>query len=238
MVDVGLPRELHSRKNRAIVFLYVVLLGLSSAHLYRKPVYAMDSAQYIGNALLMEERDIVKLHHRVYQELGRSVPDQALRELLGDGPAAPQDQNNSRRIRARDPYRFAEFLPLFAIRPLYNQILWLTSKLGFGMIRSAILVSVVSYFVLGILLLCCISRYAGMALGAVLSFLLMVSPPLYGVGKRTYVRCGSDVGSVRRLVSDFRTAAARARRCTAAPVNLLPDGFRCTGWTSIVGLLA
>jgi hypothetical protein len=39
----------------AIFFLYVLMLGGVSTRLYRKPVYSMDSIQYMGNALLMEE---------------------------------------------------------------------------------------------------------------------------------------------------------------------------------------
>ncbi len=112
-----------------VVFLFYVLgLGVASVHLYRTPIYAMDAVQYMGNALLMEDTDIVSVHRRVYAELTRRVPEGALRGLLGNEPGAPQDQNDSRRERARNPQRYAEFLPLFAIRPLYNQTIWLVEQ--------------------------------------------------------------------------------------------------------------
>src|SRR5579871_2142203 len=166
-----------------LVATYVLLLGASSAHLYLKPIYDMDSVQYMGNALLMQERDIVRVHATVYSDLRNSVPPSALRGLLGEDPTAPTDQNESRRERARNPYRFAEFLPFFAIRPLYNQSLWLVSKTGLGLVHSAILISVSSYFVLGMLLFSWASRYATTAFSTVFCVLLMISPPLTDLGR-------------------------------------------------------
>jgi hypothetical protein len=65
----------------------------------------MDAVQYMGNALLMEDTDIVSVHRRVYAELNRLVPEGARRGLLGNEPAAPRDQNDSRRERAKSPQR-------------------------------------------------------------------------------------------------------------------------------------
>lgn len=170
-------------RSLAIFFLYLVGLGLSSIHLYRNPIYDMDSVQYMGNALLMEDTDIVRVHDRVYAELRRGVPANALRGLLGNEPTSPADQNQSRQERARNPQVFAQFLPFFAIRPLYNQSLWLLSKTGLGLLRSAILISVASYFAIGVILFLWVTRYAGMAFGAAISFLLMISPPLADIGR-------------------------------------------------------
>lgn len=170
-------------RGEIVFFLCVLALGLSSFHLYRTPIYAMDSVQYMGNALLMEDRDIVSVHRRVYAELRLRVPETARRGLLGNDPGAPEDQNKSRQERARSPQRFAEFLPLFAIRPLYNQSLWLVSKTGLGLVRSAILISVASYFGIGILLFVWLKRYAGAMFGCALAFLLMISPPLTELGR-------------------------------------------------------
>jgi hypothetical protein len=143
----------------------------------------MDSIQYMGNALLMEDTDIVRVHDRVYAELRHGVPDSALRGLLGIEGASPADQNESRQERARSPRIFAEFLPLFAIRPLYNQSLWLLSKTGLGLLRSAILISVASYFVIGVLLFVWLRQYAGILFAVAISFLLMISPPLTEIGR-------------------------------------------------------
>jgi|SRR5208282_2775369 len=162
---------------------YVVLLTLVSRHLYKNPVYAMDSIQYMGNALLMEETDPVIVHERVYSEINLRVPEVAREHLLGREPGAPEDQNKSRQERAANPFRFAEFLPLFAIRPLYIQTLWLVGKSGLGLVRASIFISVASYFLLGVLLMVWVSRYLKTPLAFVVASLLMISPPLLELGR-------------------------------------------------------
>jgi hypothetical protein len=165
-----------------IFFLYVLALGVAF-HLYRTPIYAVDAVPYMGNALLMEDNDIVSVHRRVYAELNRWVPEGARRGLLGNQPGARQDQDDSRRERARSPQRYAQFLSSFAIRPLYNQSIWLVSKTAMGLVRSTILISVAAYFAIGIPLLVWISRYAGAAVGSGMAMQLMVSPPLTELGR-------------------------------------------------------
>ncbi len=170
-------------RDEILIFLYVLALTLSSIHLYRKPIYAMDAIQYMGNALLMEDRDIVSVHRRVYAEVDRWVPSDARRGLLGNDAGAPEDQYESRRERAKSSQIFAEFLPLFAIRPLYNQAIWLLSKTGLGLMRSTIVISVASYFAIGLILFIWLKRYAGAAFGAAMAGLLMISPPLTELGR-------------------------------------------------------
>ncbi|HET9305793.1 MAG TPA: hypothetical protein VFO46_07190 [Candidatus Sulfotelmatobacter sp.] len=170
-------------KDKIIFLLYVIALGSSCVHLYLKPIYAMDEVQYMGNALLMEDRDIVSVHHRVYDDLRQRVPAEILRGLLGNDPSAQDDQNKSRQERARNPEALAQFLPVFAIRPLYNQSLWLLSKSGLGLVRSATLISVASYFIIGIFLIDWIRQYTGAAFGSTVAFLLMMSPPLTDMGR-------------------------------------------------------
>jgi hypothetical protein len=154
-------------------------------HLYRKPIYDMDSLQYMGNALLMEERDPVRLHDRVYSELRKAVPPNQLEQLLGNEVGAPADQNYSRRERATNPYDFAEFLPLFAIRPLYNETLYVVSKTGLGLVRAGVAISVGSYYLLGVVLFLWVRAHAIPLRSAILCTLGMLSPPLTALGRDT-----------------------------------------------------
>ena len=181
------PRAVSSRAARLTFFLlYALALFGPTVHIYRHPIYDMDSIQYMGNALLMEERDVVKIHDRVYAEIGRFVPQNVREQLLGRSSDAPADQYASRQMRARDPYRYAEFLPLFAIRPLYNQILWLVSKFsGLGLVRSGVLISTASYFLTGLLLFAWVRRHASGLFSLVICLLLMLSPPLTVLGRDT-----------------------------------------------------
>jgi len=168
---------------KAIVGIYLLLLGGLSIHLYRRPIYDVDAIQYMGNALLMEESDLVRIHERVYAELRRSVPAREQGSLLGHAAGAPEDQNRSRQERAANPYRYAEFLPLFAIRPLYNQTLWLVSKTGLGLVRSGILISVGSYFLLGTVVFLWVGRYTSRTFTFAISLLLMITPPITMLGR-------------------------------------------------------
>ncbi len=164
---------------------YLLILIAVSIHLYRTPIYDMDSIQYMGNALLMEERDMGRIHERVYDQVQRFVPQKPREDLLGHEVGASEGQNKSRQARAANASTFAEFLPLFAIRPLYNQTLWLVSKSGMGLVRSGILISVVSYFLLGILAFVWSAKYMTRWFAAAFSILLMISPPLMSLGRDT-----------------------------------------------------
>lgn len=146
-------------------------------------MYGMDFIQYMANALLMGDSNIVSVHRRVYEEVNRGVPANQLARILGVDPSAPGDQNQSRRARARNPETLAEFLPFFAIRPLYNQTIWLLSKTGVGLLRSVVLISVASYFAMGVLLFLWVLRFAGAKLGALIAFLLMATPPMTQLGR-------------------------------------------------------
>ncbi len=175
-----------SRRTRlAISLAYVCLLGGASVRLYRKPIYSMDSIQYMGNALLMEERDPARIHQRVYAEVRRFVPAADRDNLLGHRADAPDDQNKSRQQRAANSGAFAEFLPLFAIRPLYNQTLWLVSKTGLGLVRAGLLLSLAPYFLLGILVFVWLGKYMSPWLTLGFSTLLMITPPLMSMGRET-----------------------------------------------------
>src|SRR5260370_31555889 len=91
------------RANRAVFLLYVLMLAGAAIHLYRKPIYSMDSIQYMGNALLMEERDPVRIHQRVYDDVRRSVPRVEREGMLGHVEGAPPDYAQSRRGRGSNP---------------------------------------------------------------------------------------------------------------------------------------
>ena len=210
-VTIALPAkkpllERHQPKGKikvGIFFLYIFLLAGVARHLYYKPIYSMDSIQYMGNALLMEERNPVRIHQRVYAEVQRYVPRREREDLLGYEVGAPADQNKSRQERASNADTFAEFLPLFAIRPLYNQTLWLVSKTGLGLVRSGLLISVTSYFLLGVLAFIWLRRYMSPVLTLAFSILLMISPPLTGFGTGNNGRSAGHADSVRIAVLDF-----------------------------------
>ena len=72
---------------------------------------------------------------------------------------------------------------MFAIRPLYNQTLYWVSKTGLGLVRSGILISVVSYFLIGVLFFLWIRSYTNGLFCLTVALLLMISPPVMSLGR-------------------------------------------------------
>jgi len=136
---------------------------------------------YMGNARLNDTIDPVKLHGLVYGELRASVPSSAFGYLTG-APGEP-DQSGSKHDRFLNAYHYTEFLPCFAIRPLYNQIIYRLSRTGLGLVRSIRLVSALSYYLIGIIVLLWLGRYTPYS--PVLSFLIMLLPPVSLLGRNT-----------------------------------------------------
>ena len=184
----------------------------------------------MGNALLMEKRDVVEIHRRVYADVRRSVPATAREDLLGHRADAPEDQNLSRQERAASPSRFAEFLPLFAIRPLYNQTLWLVSKTGLGLVRSGVVISVGSYFLLGILLFVWLQKYTSQWFSLALSTLLMISPPLMALGRETTADALATLVAFASLYLIFEE-----KRFTAGITMLLASIYFRTDFVVLAG---
>ena len=188
--DLNALSKVHHRLNVPILITgaYLVFLAGVSVHLYRNPSYSMDSIQYMGNALLVSGSNIAEVHSTVYEEVRRRIPEPARDQLMGNEPGAPTDQNESRRARAKDPAALAEFLPFFAIRPLYNLVLREVARTPLGLVRSTVFISVASFFLMGIVLFSWMRGYAGVLLAAALAGITMISPPLTMIGREN----GSD----------------------------------------------
>jgi len=168
---------------------YLLFLCAVSWHLYKNPLYRMDALQYAANALLIQKSDIVQIHRQIYDDVNKSIPQPSRDYLQGRQPGAPADQNRSREMRSKHPHLLGEFLPLFAIRPLYIQVIYLMHAAGVGLIRSTILISAISYFLLGALLYFWIQPYCGPLFAIVVSSLLMLSSPMTTLGSENISDC-------------------------------------------------
>jgi hypothetical protein len=165
-----------------ITAVYVLLLFLASARCIRSPFYQLDILGYMGNAVLIEDRDPIDIHQRVYAEAARDMPRATYQDMTGQ-LGGSDDLVRSKQDRARDPWHFAEYLPFFAIRPIYNQALYFLSKSGLRLVRAAILISTTSYILIGLILFVWLSEYVAVEYAAVASLLIMVSPPVTFVGR-------------------------------------------------------
>src|SRR5215813_3192270 len=163
--------------------LFSLLLAVLCSRPYRHPLFDMDMLGYMGNAVAMTTRNPAEIHRIVYQELRSNVPNPPLDHLLGKDPNSPADQNASRSDRATNMYHFAEYLPCFAIRPLFNEILCLMWKAGLGLVYSTTLIAVTSFFLLGILLYVWNTRYCNPLVAGLVTLLLMLCPPILNLAR-------------------------------------------------------
>jgi len=92
------------------------------------------------------------------------------------GESGHPEQDASRKARAEHAGNFAQFLPCFAIRPAYNTLLFLLSPLGIS--RAAVLISAISYFLVGWLLFLWTDA-------PLLSLLVMLTSPMLSIGRST-----------------------------------------------------
>ena len=100
------------------------------------------------NMAVLETYNVKEIHTAVYGEVRSKLPEGVRDHLLGLDKGAPERQNSSLQDRASNAYHFAEFLPCFAIRPLYIELLHLFRKFGASMVRATVLGSVLPYIAL------------------------------------------------------------------------------------------
>jgi hypothetical protein len=136
---------------------------------------------YMANVAALETSGASQIHAAVYSELPRHVPEGTRAHLLGQDNAGPDSA--SRRDRASNPDHFAEFLPCFAIRPLYIEILHLLRRLGIDLVKVTVLGSILPYIALAVLIFVWSARYVGPVLASLFAFLLAVTPPILGLAR-------------------------------------------------------
>jgi len=169
---------------------------------------------YMGAALMTNHVPVETAHKLVYAEVHR-LPENIQRHLVGlDSNSVDPTEHASQRARAEHVDIFAQFLPWFAIRPLYNQLLFLTSRI-LGLTRSAVLLALFPYFLLSLLVFRWTCRYIRPEFAASFSLLLMLTVPIAGVG-RTPV---SDALSV--LIATIVLYLLFERDQTAVGITLL-----------------
>lgn len=161
-------------------------LTLASLRAYEYPQYSTDGLSYMANALAMSGASIPVIHDTVYRDAKAGIPAPAFNHLVGDDPSEPRSERESFRERAVDPYHFAEFLPCFAIRPIFNELIYILHfKLGVGLLQATVLIPVVSYWLMGWMVWVWIARYTAVPWAAFLSLLLLLSPPLWDLARFT-----------------------------------------------------
>lgn len=140
----------------------------------------------MANALVMKGTSVQVIHQTVYQEAKNKIPEPIYKHLTGDDSSEPASESNSFRERATNPYRFAEFLPCFAIRPVFNQLVYILHYyFGLGLVKATVLIPVISYFLMGIVIFVWTCRYVPVPWASLICTLTVLSPPVWELARST-----------------------------------------------------
>ena len=183
-MKLEMPVSTRSWGSPLATLLFLLALATVSVHSYRTPTYGMDMLGYMGNAVAIGGAGIGQIHAEVYAEVATELPTGVRQNLLGQDGQGPSSQQASRQDRARNPYHFAEYLPCFAVRPLYNESIFLLhTGVGIGFIRATVIIATVSFVLISILIFAWMSAYLGAVRAAPAAMLVILTPPLFELSR-------------------------------------------------------
>jgi hypothetical protein len=122
---------------------YLLLTFVLFIHFLRYNNYSTDTVEFVGNVVALHASDPVAIRDQAYQAVTTEAPAMVVPHILGTDLST--QQADVRRAKHADPYRFAQFLPYFSVKPLYIETLNLVHKAGVGLVRSIAVVSAVSF---------------------------------------------------------------------------------------------
>lgn len=168
------------------LIVFAVSLSLAALRAYRYPEYSTDGLSYVANVVAMHGAGVKEIHDTVYRAAKAEIPVLAFAHLTGNDATAPAMENDSFRDRATNSYHFAEYLPCFAIRPIFTEFVYVLHYwFGVGLLTSIVLIPAVSYWLMGWLVLGWLCRYVAAETAALLSIALMLTPPLWDLPRST-----------------------------------------------------
>lgn len=157
------------RSTRFPYFVYITLLLLISFKLFQTPKYNWDMLPYMAVLFNYDEVDVGKAHQQVYAQAKQEVPVEAYKWLI--------DTSNLHRKRAlHETHFFSSLYPMYVVKPFYTRTCWLLYKMGVSLPVTTYFVSIIFYFLTGVLLLYWVSRYFKPVVSAVLSSVIMIMP--------------------------------------------------------------
>lgn len=142
-------------------------------HAYKHPVYNWDILPYMAIIKNYEQRS-ADMHDTIYKIAKAEIPQESFKNFV-DSTIAYRWQ------AAKSSNFFNEQLEFYRVKPLYTGLTFLFYKSGFSLTESTVLPSIVSYFLLGLLVFSWLAKFLEIKFAFLLSILLMFSSPLMEV---------------------------------------------------------
>ncbi|QIY90121.1 hypothetical protein [Chryseobacterium gallinarum] len=171
-----------NKRETILVFIFSIYVCCMSYFLYTHQYYNVDMEAYMGLIYKAEYPDmkIEEIHQKVYKELEGKNPN-----IFGDIPFVPEEEevakgeNSYYRTLSQNPKAYEEELQLFVVKPFYNFINWAFFKIGFKASTSTFLISIVSYALILILIVCFLIKILkNYTLAIIITFLFSLFKPL------------------------------------------------------------
>ena len=166
-------------KEDAGFILFIVLLAALCRLAWIYPLYNWDILPSV--ALVNEpSRDPVKLHGRAYGTADLETPPSVAHSFR----VSEYDTKN-RLDSARNPWHFAEQLPLYSVKPLYILTLTAMHRAGLGTFVASRLLSVISFATFGSIFFLWLRKFTGTLVASLSTCFLLATPDFLSVGGET-----------------------------------------------------
>lgn len=162
---------------RISFFFIIIIIAVLSFWNYKNRIYDWDMPGYIGSLYTLKFPDAPDTIRKLtYSEIQKKAPEDQFRDILGIQKPA----DNARQAFANNTRAFMEQLPYYQIKVGYNLGILFLYQLGLSSPDAVLFLSVISYFISGLLLFYIIRIIfpENYILTGVLTISIMLLPPM------------------------------------------------------------
>ena len=160
-----------------LLAVYVFFILLISLFAFRKPYYNWDMLAYMAIVIKMDHhKDVNQIHSITYDLARKNIPPTEYGYLV----TSPY-----REKMATSPDDFYAQLSFYAVKPLYIGMIYLFYKIGFSLPISTLLPSILSYFLIGLLLFHWLQKCTKPFFAFIAGLLIMFSPFMVSIARRS-----------------------------------------------------
>lgn len=169
-------------KNYLFKLLYFIIIALAAIYCFKRPLYNWDLLPYSYLVLKMDHHNSEEAFHLTYKLAKENIPVKEYNSLI-------DSSNIYRYALSHDPETFKAQLPFYVVKPFYTGLVYFFYKSGIPLIQATLMPSIISYLLIGILLLHWFGFYLRSPISFIIALLVMISSPLIEVAKLSTPDC-------------------------------------------------
>jgi hypothetical protein len=153
------------------ISIYLLCIALLALREFRNREYNWDMIPYMGVILSYDSSDTKYLHDTIYNIIEKQVPANDYKLLVNGGIGA-------RLHSAENADFFSKQLPFYTVKPFYTGFVYFLYKTGVPLEKATVLPSIISYFLIGLLIGYWLKKYLHLYLALPVSLLIMLCRPM------------------------------------------------------------